>query len=320
MVASAFISQGYETKKILAILQIPTSSWYYKSTGCKPGLRASTHTLTLDGKLISNAEVVEHIEALLQQDFVDYGYIKITHWLRQKLKLIINFKKVYRLMKENRLLYHQHKRDRRGKTFIEFRIPRPELPFEHMEIDIKFIWIHAAGRMAYLLSILDIKTRAILGWLLQYSIRKEDVIMLIQAVASWYCLPIKVTIRSDNGAQFEAKIVREYLCEIGIQQEFSHVATPQDNGHIESYHAIIKRAVCNVFEFLNLEHAWEIIYRFVEFYNLERLHSGIGYNSPNNYFFQLGVSLPAHPLDGVYFVPENRKIYLFQFVESDSKK
>ena len=89
-VASAFISQGYETKKILAILQIPASSWYYKSTGCKPGLRASTHTSTLDGKLISNVEVVEHIEALLQQDFVDYGYIKVTHWLRQKLRLVIN--------------------------------------------------------------------------------------------------------------------------------------------------------------------------------------------------------------------------------------
>jgi putative transposase len=319
MVASTFISQGYEIKKILAILQIPTSSWYYKSTERKSGLRASSHTSTLDGKLISNIEVVEHIEVLLQQDFVDYGYIKVTHWLRQKLRLIINFKKVYRLMKENRLLYHQHKRDRKGKSFIEFRVPKPELPFEHMEIDIKFIWIHAAGRMAYLLSILDIKTRAILGWLLQYSIKKDDVVALIQAVASWYCLPIKVTIRSDNGAQFEAKIVREHLYEIGIQQEFSHVATPQDNGHIESYHAIIKKAVCNAFEFLHLEHAWQIIYRFVEFYNLERLHSGIGYNSPNNYLFQLGIQLPAHPLNGTYFIPKNRKIYLFQFVESDSK-
>ena len=200
MVASAFISQGYEIKKILAILQIPASSWYYKSTGSKPGLRVSTHTSTLEGKLISNAEVVEHIEVLLQQDFVDYGYIKVTHWLRQKLRVVINFKKVYRLMKENRLFYHQHKRDRRGKSFIKFRVPKPELPFEHMEMDIKFIWIHAAGRMAYLLSILDIKTRAILAWLLQYSIKKDDVVVLIQAVASW-CLPIKVTIRSDNGAQ-----------------------------------------------------------------------------------------------------------------------
>jgi transposase InsO family protein len=233
MVASGFIAQGYQIKKILAILQIPTSCWYYKSTGGKPGLRASTHTFTLEGKLISNVEVVQQIETLLQQDFVDYGYIKVTHWLRQKLKLIINFKKVYRLMKENSLLYHQHKRDRKGKVFIEFRVPKPEVPFEHMEMDIKFIWIHAASRMAYLLSVIDIKTRAILGWLLQYSIRKNDVIDLIQAVASCYCLPRKVTIRSDNGSQFEAKIVREYLHEIDVQQEFSHVATPQDNGHID---------------------------------------------------------------------------------------
>lgn len=319
MVASAFISQGYAIKEILSILAIPSSSWYYKSTGGKSGLRATTHSLTLDGKLISNEQVVEHIEELLQQDFVDYGYIKVTHWLRQKLMLIINFKKVYRLMKENRLLYHQHKRDRKGKIFIEFRVPKPELPFEHMEMDIKFVWIHAAGRMAYLLSIIDIKTRAILGWLLQYSIRKNDVIDLLQAVASWYCLPSKVTIRSDNGAQFEAKLVREYLQEIDVQQEFSHIATPQDNGHIESYHAIIKKAVCNVYEFFNIEHARQIIDQFVEFYNLERIHSGIGYTSPNNYFFQLGVPLPAHPKNESYFTPKNRKIYLFQFVESVSK-
>nr|WKN36154.1 integrase core domain-containing protein [Tunicatimonas sp. TK19036] len=142
---------------------------------------------------------------------------------------------------------------------------------------------------------------------------------LIQAVASFYCLPNKITIRSDNGAQFEAKIVREYLKEIDVQQEFSHVATPQDNGHIESYHAIIKKAVFNVYEFFNIEHAGQIIDQFVEFYNLERIHSGIGYTSPNNYFFQLGTSLPAHPKNESCFIPKNRKTYLFQFVESVSK-
>jgi hypothetical protein len=73
----------------------------------------------------------------------------------------------------------------------------------------------------------------------------------------WYFLPLKVTVRSDNGAQFEAKMVRECLSEMEIQQEFSHVATPQDDGHIEFYHAahrhhIVKKAVCNVYEFSDL--------------------------------------------------------------------
>ena len=84
--------------------------------------------------------------------------------------------------------------------------------------------------------------------------------------------------------QFEAKTVRECLSEMHIQQEFSYVATPQDNGHIESYHHIVKKAVCNVYEFFDLGKASEIVRRFVHFYNGVRLHSGIGYLSPNRYF------------------------------------
>lgn len=79
MVASQFISQGYGTKQILGLLQIPSSSWYYQATGGRQGPRPSTHTRTFDGRLLSNQEVVRRIEELLQRDFVDYGYIKVTH-------------------------------------------------------------------------------------------------------------------------------------------------------------------------------------------------------------------------------------------------
>ena len=320
MVASQFIGQGHETKRILGLLQIPGSSWYYRSTGGRQGPRPSTHTRTLDGRLLPNQEIIRRIEVLLQQDFVDYGYIKVTHWLRQNQNVIINFKKVYRLMRENTLLYHQHRRDKKGKTFIKFRVPKPELPFEHMEVDIKYIWVHGSRRMAYLLSVIDIKTRAVLGWMLQHSIRKNDVVSLVRAIAAWYCLPTKVTVRSDNGAQFEAKMVRECLSEMEIQQEFSHVATPQDNGHIESYHSIIKKAVCNVYEFFDLREANEIIRRFVCFYNQERLHSGIGYLSPNEYFFKLGLNMPPHYHEKDVKVDYSKNVNLYQFVESVSKK
>lgn len=93
MVASQFISQGHQARQILGLLQIPSSSWYYRSTGGRQGPGPSTHTRTLDGRLLANRELVRRIEELLQQDFVDYGYIKVTHWLRQNLNVIINFKK-----------------------------------------------------------------------------------------------------------------------------------------------------------------------------------------------------------------------------------
>ncbi|GAB3163471.1 integrase catalytic domain-containing protein [Telluribacter humicola] len=110
-------------------------------------------------------------------------------------------------MTESKLLYHQQRRDKKGKTFIKFRVPKPQLPFEHMEVDIKYIWVHGIRRMAYLLSVIDIKTRAILGWMLQHSIRKNDVVSLVRAIAACYCLPLKVNVRSDNGAQRPAAAV-----------------------------------------------------------------------------------------------------------------
>ena len=317
-VAAHFIEQGHRVGFVLGQIGLPSSSWYYKATGGRSGVPASTHTYTLSGGCLSNSDVVQLIEKLLQQEFVDYGYIKVTHWLRQKQRLIINFKKVYRLMKEHKLLYPQHPRDRKGKTFIRFRVPTPELPFEYWETDIKFVYIHGSRRMAYLLSVLDIKTRAVLGWMLQYSIIKTDVIALMGALKQHYSLPQKVTLRSDNGSQFEAGLVRAYLQQWNIQQEFSHVATPQDNGHIESYHHIIKKAVCDKYEWQHLEAAKETIDSFVKFYNAERLHSGIGYVSPYQYFFQLGVKPKPHPATETFPLCHNKNIYLYQIVESVS--
>lgn len=126
--------------------------------------------------------------------------------------------------------------------------------------------------------------------------------------------------RSGPPQRFEAKMVRECLSEMEIQQEFSHVATPQDNGHIESYHYIVKKAVCNVYEFLDLREAIKIILRFVHFYNEERLHSGIGYLSPNKYFFKLGLNMPPHYQGKDVKVDYSKNVNLYQFVESVSKK
>lgn len=58
-----------------------------------------------------------------------------------------------------------------------------------------------------------------------------------------YQYPNNVVIRSDNGSQFIANNVREYLGLIGVQQEFTHIATPEENAHIEAYHGILKKEI-----------------------------------------------------------------------------
>ncbi|GAA4438793.1 hypothetical protein GCM10023188_34580 [Pontibacter saemangeumensis] len=67
--------------------------------------------------------MLARIEWLLNQEFVDYGYEKVTGWLRNSEGLVINGKKVYRLIKEARVLNSRIRRDRKGKRTAKELLP-----------------------------------------------------------------------------------------------------------------------------------------------------------------------------------------------------
>ena len=235
--------------------------------------------------------MVAQIEELLQKEFVDYGYRKVTWYLRNELSYIINFKKVYDLMKQHNLLRPKIRRKQSGKKWVEFLVPRPTQPFEHLEFDIKYIYITGERRNALLLTVIDVMSRMNMAWMLQWSIKKEDVKAIFQYILESYRLPKCVTVRNDNGSQMESELVRKYLADEGVLQEFTRPATPQQNGHIEAYHSIVDRTICQVYEIKDLEQGVEIFSRFEYFYNQERIHSGIGYISPVQYLKKLGLKL-----------------------------
>lgn len=80
------------------------SSFYYKRSLMRKGIKPSTHSVNQEGELIENAVVVKDIEQTLSQEFCCCGYKNMTAELREQ-GWIINRKKVYRLMKEAKLLY-----------------------------------------------------------------------------------------------------------------------------------------------------------------------------------------------------------------------
>ena len=91
------------------------------------------------------------------------------------------------------------------------------------------------------------------------------------------------TIRNDNGSQFIATMVREYLKEKDIIREFTHVSTPEENSYIEAYHSIVQREVVERFEFDSIWHAKMVFHRYREWYNRERRHGSLGRVSPDRY-------------------------------------
>ena len=85
---------------------------------------------------------------------------------------------------------------------------------------------------ALLLSVLNVDSRLVLGTILRWSIGKEQVSALFADILCRYSLslPELVTVRSDNGSQFVARMLREFLAEMKLNQEFTRLAPPSRTG------------------------------------------------------------------------------------------
>ena len=92
-----------------------------------------------------------------------------------------------------------------------------------------------------------------------------------------------ITLRNDNGSQFIAGVVRQFLKDKGVNQEFTHVTTPEENYYIEALHSNVQREVVERFEFESIYHAQMIFNRYYDWYNNHRKHGTLGRKSPEQY-------------------------------------
>jgi len=211
------------------------------------------------------------------------------------LGYLINKKKVYRLMKEAGFLKSKSKVE--GKTYVKYRIVMPERPLQVLEMDIKMVWVTQHRRHAYILNILDTFTRAVLYWTVGYQMKQTQVEQAWGQVIIEYLQPndllreqLYVELRNDNGPQFSGKQIKGYLKENHINQVFTHPYTPQENGHVESFHNTLKQALGQqpFWSLKELENRLEVFYQR---YNHERIHSSIAYLPPMTFWacWQLGL-------------------------------
>ena len=272
-------------KELCQWTKLPRSSFYCKPTGGKRGMNPSIQTAIIDGTVVPNTQVVDKIRSILSGEFVCYGYHKVTMQLKQE-DFIINRKKVYRLMDENSLLLGKTIKTSGKRQWVKYRKINAIKPMEYLCLDIKNLWIHGEKRFYYLLTILDVYSRKVLHWILQKSVRKIDVINLFRLINVQYGIK-GVNIRNDNGSQFIAHDVRQFLCAAEANQEFTHVATPEENSYIEAYHSIFESEVVRRFEFESYYEAKLTIEAYVGFYNNRRLHRVIDFKTPQKKWNEL---------------------------------
>jgi len=283
------------TAQLLSWLDEPKSTWYYKEKTGKRGRRPSTHTHHRDGHLVTNEYVVDQIKAILSVEFVFYGYDLVTEDLRTDLGFIINKKKVYRLMDEAQLLLSRPIVTTGKRNFVQFRKITASKPLEYLVMDIKYIYIHGEKRNVYLLTIMDVCTRMVMAHILKPSIRQHDVVLLVDGILQQYHCQ-GVSLRNDNGSQFIAHSVRQYLKDQNIYQEFTHIATPEENGYIEAFHSNLERDVIRRYWFDSFAYAKWKIDEYMTHYNNRRRHHSLKKLSPANYWTMMFPDFPIRPL------------------------
>lgn len=264
-------------QKLCQWASIASSSFYYKAHPGARGIKASTHTPKGDG-CVENADVVNQIRSILSLDYCVYGYHAMTRELRG-MNYLINPKKVYRLMSENHLLCGKKIKTKGKRTFVKYRRIIASRPMEYLCLDIKYVKVQAEGRNYYQLAVMDVFSRAILCWIFQSSIKQKDVIALMRDLDLRFSLK-GVFIRNDNGSQFIAHGVRQVLQDMEAKQEFTHVATPQENAYIEAFHSIEQRELMDRFVFSSFYDAKRHIGLYMFWYNNSRRHGALKWITP----------------------------------------
>jgi transposase InsO family protein len=241
-------------------------------------MKASTHTVIGNCGFVENSLVVEQIRAVLSMDYCIYGYRKMTKELRE-LEYYINHKKVYRLMKESHLLCGRRIQVQGKRKWVKHRRIEAQRPMEYLCLDIKYVWVQGERRWYYQLAIMDIFSRRILCWIFQPSVRQTDVIALMRWLDLRFGLK-GVIIRNDNGSQFIAHKVREVLQSLEAKQEFTHVATPEENAYIEAFHSIQQSELMDRHTFSSYYDAKQHIEKYMHWYNFKRKHGAISFLTP----------------------------------------
>jgi len=165
----------------------------------------------------------------------------------------------------------------RGKTGKGQGFEQPLTPHEHWHIDVSYVNIR--GTFYYLCSVLDGCSRYVVHWDIRESMREAAIEIVLQKARERYP-DVRPRVISDNGPQFIAKDFKEFIRICGMTHVKTSPYYPQSNGKIERWHQSLKRECIRPQTPLTLEDAKRAVGDYVAYYNEVRLHSAIGFVTP----------------------------------------
>jgi putative transposase len=234
-------------------------------------------------------EVRSAIQQIALEHRRRYGYRRVSAELRRQ-GMLVNHKRVARIMREDDLLAVQPKR------FVVTTDSKHELEVylnlaSRMKVTgINQLWvadityIRLRAEFVYLAVILDGFSRKVVGWALDRTLASRLATAALEQAIRKRLPPPGVVHHSDRGVQYASDEYAAVLEKHGMIPSMSRPANPYDNASCESFIKTLKREEIYANEYDDLEHLLANLERFIEqYYNRQRLHSALGYSSPEEF-------------------------------------
>ena len=213
------------------------------------------------------------------------GHRPIRAMLRRRWNIRAARKTVLRVMREEKLT--QSKIWRRPHRPKRVKKMRPVTPNTAWQMDMTSFQLSDL-RPLFLILVIDCCTREIVGWSLDRRCRASEWIAALRMALEGRGLTSKelcrqLTLRTDNGAQPCSKKFSEYLGKTGVSGEYTGYNAPDDNAYVERVIRTVKEEDIWLNLYDTVSEARAAVEEYIRYYNEERLHSSLGYRTPEEF-------------------------------------
>jgi transposase InsO family protein len=272
MVADIIRDQGVSLREALRLSGCSRRSYYHQ-----PGKR----TIPPDPYIFEKVREEASKRPL-------YGTRRMAVTLARRLGRPINRKRIQRIYRILGWIEPQKTKKQLLRATYDKR-PKPTRPNELWASDLTYIHCGIDG-WAYLFNVEDVVSREWVSYVFDRYATKENAILTVEKALIKHPDALGVRLRTDRGPQYESESFRESMRILRVKQEFIAVNTPEQNGHMESFHKTLKREYVWTRDFQTFQEAAEAIQEAYVDYNQHRIHSALGYLAPYEYLGKLKVT------------------------------
>jgi putative transposase len=232
-------------------------------------------------------------------EWPSYGRPRITAALRRQ-GWIVNPKRVYRLLREDNLLCLRKRKFLATTDANHKRQVYPNLAGQMALTGLNQLWvadltyIRLETEFVYLAVVIDAFSRRVIGWALDRTMEDKLTLAALRMALELRRPTAGWVHHSDRGSQYASGDYTDLLKAHGCEISMSHKASPWENAGCESWMKTLKYEEVYRQEYRDLGEARASLARFIDkVYNLQRLHSALGYRPPVEFEQALLVSSGA---------------------------